>query len=75
MRRTQRQRYLNRVQSDVITWLSHRCVNCKDDVTKESWHRFRDSDWNGNRWVYLCYWCAPDRASALNYWQDKQEGL
>ncbi len=74
MRITRRQRYVKRVQSNFVTRRFRGCVSCHDHVKREPMHRFRDSDPNGSWWVYLCYRCAPDVASALTYWQDEEDG-
>ncbi len=75
MRITKRERNLKRVQSNVVSWFFfHYCVSCKDKVKRERMHRRRESDPYGSWWVYLCYECAPDVASALAYWQDEEDG-
>jgi hypothetical protein len=74
VRITQRERYLKRVQSNVVVrYFFHGCVRCKDDVKGEYMHRFRESDKDGSWWVYLCCKCAPDRPDALNYWQKEEK--
>lgn len=75
MRRTQRQRFLNRIQSDVVTRRFHRCVQCKDDVNREPVHRMKFLSWGNPEWRYLCTGrtCAPTRVDALNYWQKEEK--
>lgn len=72
MRITQRQRFLDRVQSEVVTRRYHRCVQCNDDVKREFVHRMKFWNWGDSEWKYLCFGCAPSRAHALKYWQKEE---
>ena len=73
MRITLRQRFLDRIQSDVQTRSYRRCVQCQDDVKREPMHRMKFWNWGDSEWKYLCCRCAPSRAHALKHWEKEEK--
>lgn len=76
MRRTQRERFENRVQSYLTFRGWRRCTECEADVKREPVHRIQLHSWSfhgtHSYWVYLCNQCAPTREDALKYWENHE---